>query len=628
MRFLPYPTRPKFREQRRMGVSTVVGAIIVFLIIFTTIAAYFGSVTLASNQRSIINQQSQAESFLVAVTNTTVLTNPPGNYCTNPVAGCQLEVWINDTGPSTLNETNIIIGNATTNQEITMLPVALGINPGGSRAFMYPTGGGNGFLYRTGVIWIKVLSSLGSVATGFYPSTSTKRITVLTQLSTNPLTTGQPVSDSATLLGVTNNAGGTVNYYYSGSVPTNLNPCRVVGATAAGSSVVSLGNVLSSSTPTVFSTQGTYYWFANYTGDGLNLGPITSACEPLTVGVTANSFSKVVLLTQLSLDPATTSQNVFDSSVLVGVTSTAGGTVNYYYSSSTPTTYNPCKVSGATKVGSSITVTNGNVQDSSPVTFTTPQSYYWFANYTGDAFNGPATSPCEPLTVTAPGNSAPVNAITAGALGDLFLNFSSFTYYKVATGSCGTGNINASGYCLTSGGYGSGFTVPYDGSNFAFSVTITDFNNKTKSVILDQFDALYETTIPSTNQKQSFAQYYLVSNKTTTILKTYYPIVLQYGIPKTVVFASASCLPQSPGPTLYNASPCGAFAPQGEPITTGSPATPPFVDTSFILSHGWEYLVDVPPGGLTFNLNSLTYTGGSFPANYGQNIPYTSTLWY
>jgi hypothetical protein len=57
-------------------------------------------------------------------------------------------------------------------------------------------------------------------------------------------------------------------------------------------------------------------------------------------------------------------------------------------------------------------------------------------------------------------------------------------------------------------------------------------------------------------------------------------------------------------------------------------ATPPYPDTSFILTHGWEYPIHEPPGGLTFNLNQLSYTGGSYPANYGQNIPYTSTLWY
>lgn len=99
--------------------------------------------------------------------------------------------------------------------------------------------------------------------------------------------------------------------------------------------------------------------------------------------------------TSLSANSITQGGSVYDTATLSGVTTDAGGTVTYYYSTS-----NTCPASSPTTVNS-VTVTNGVVPNSNSQIFNAAGTYYWYAVYSGDAKNNGATSPCEPLTVSA-----------------------------------------------------------------------------------------------------------------------------------------------------------------------------------------------------------------------------------
>jgi hypothetical protein len=218
--------------------------------------------------------------------------------------------------------------------------------------------------------------ALASTAVFFNP-------TISTVLSASQTNVGGTVNDTATLSNASSTAGGTVTYsvYSDGS-------CSTLFA-SAGTKTVTNGNVPNSNSVT-FSTSGTYYWQAAYSGDSQNIATISPCTsEVLTVGKASPTIATV-----LSTGTASVGASVNDTATLSGATANAGGTVTYgVYSNSSCSTL----VTGAgTK-----TVTNGNVPNSDAVSFNSAGTYYWQAVYSGDANNNTATSPCtsEVLTV-------------------------------------------------------------------------------------------------------------------------------------------------------------------------------------------------------------------------------------
>ena len=99
--------------------------------------------------------------------------------------------------------------------------------------------------------------------------------------------------------------------------------------------------------------------------------------------------------TTLSTSSVTVGTAVHDSATLTGASTTAGGTVTYTVYSDANCGLNP--VSAGT-----VSVSNGVVPDSSPITFNSAGTFYWQAVYSGDANNAPAKSACtsEILTVS------------------------------------------------------------------------------------------------------------------------------------------------------------------------------------------------------------------------------------
>jgi hypothetical protein len=214
------------------------------------------------------------------------------------------------------------------------------------------------------------------------------------------------VSDSATLLGVTATAGGTVEYRFYPS----LTACEAAAAAfppATGGTLVSTvtvtGGVVPSSAAHTFPVAGRFYWAAFYSGDANNRpAPSSCASEPLVVTPAASQVT-----TRLSEADRVigVGGSVSDSATLHGVTATAGGTVEYRVyplltaCQAATSTFPPA--SGGTLV-SRVTVTGGVVPPSAVHVFAVPGRFYWAAFYSGDASNRRAASDCasEPLVVT------------------------------------------------------------------------------------------------------------------------------------------------------------------------------------------------------------------------------------
>jgi hypothetical protein len=104
-----------------------------------------------------------------------------------------------------------------------------------------------------------------------------------TLLSSSSISTGQSVTDNATLSSVSSSASGAITFYYG-----TLATCPNTGATVVGSPIsVSGPGTYGPSASVTFSTAGTYYWYAVY-DPGTSAPTITSPCEQLTVGTTTH----------------------------------------------------------------------------------------------------------------------------------------------------------------------------------------------------------------------------------------------------------------------------------------------------------------------------------------------------
>jgi hypothetical protein len=273
---------------------------------------------------------------------------------------------------------------------------------------------------------------------------------ISTVLSASLIIYGSSVTDSATLSGTVGSAGGTVTYeFFSGSYCSG-SPI-VTPTTTNGLIVTVTSGVVPSSPPETFSYSGFYSWNAVYSGDpSTNNNGATSPCEPLNVKGSMIDIS-------LSSTIINVGGSVFATSTLTGITSTAGGTVQYeYFSGST------CAAPAIpTPVGLPVTVTDGVVPNSVSLQFGSPGLYSWNAVYSGDTLNNGATSACELLTVdmTSP-------TITSS------LSSTAITIGQSVTGSA-----------TLSGGFQAGGTVTYEyflGSTctgiapISGSVTVTD----------------------------------------------------------------------------------------------------------------------------------------------------------
>ena len=236
------------------------------------------------------------------------------------------------------------------------------------------------------------------------------------------------------------------------------------------------------------------------------------------------------------------------------------------------------------------------------------------------------------FTTTYPptATSLAAQALSSGAIGDLYLNFHSYKYYDLTTTGCpssgtqlGTTGNYSSGVCLSSTKGNTAFVIPHsDSSNIGFSVQMTDLNNQSYDIILDQFSLLYQV-LQGPNAKGTYYAWYVSSVATYSgqdvILQEFNPYILTYNQPVTVYFVGSGCTTASAGPTsstCTNLSSSGVQPSSCKQLGQSCTASGGYVSTVFIISHGWEA---TPP----IDLSSLTYSN----SNYGQNSPYVSSLY-
>lgn len=197
-------------------------------------------------------------------------------------------------------------------------------------------------------------------------------------------------------------------------------------------------------------------------------------------------------------------------------------------------------------------------------------------------------------------------ALSSGAIGDIYIQPQTFTYYYVCTSGSGTCTACAAPWtsCYLQK-EGPGFTVPTSGGGnypLAWGVTVVDYNPNHFNVTLDSYTLLMDffAASPSNNKLYNPIDWYIVSTSGSQILGSYSKTTLSYGIPYTLYFSSGSP---------------GAFVGYKTPVCSGNnwPCLPtaPSIALVFLLTHGCEAVK-------TANCGSATY-------NYGQNSPYVST---
>lgn len=221
----------------------------------------------------------------------------------------------------------------------------------------------------------------------------------------------------------------------------------------------------------------------------------------------------VTITTTLSSTSIAPGQSVFDTAILTGASTNAGGSVTYSYFDD-----GDCGASGPPFTKSSLAasaVTNGVVPNSIPVPFASQGQYSWQAYYSGDKAHGDpsALSACEPLSVSQPGVCVPAPgtvcfATVAQGIGSIAFDFNSFKWYSA--GACQTWGTNTLGQapqnsCTLKDGLSSPFAVKggslaytisqtgmsNSGTNLFFSVNITNADPQKRIIVLDQFTQLW-----------------------------------------------------------------------------------------------------------------------------------------
>jgi uncharacterized repeat protein (TIGR01451 family) len=260
--------------------------------------------------------------------------------------------------------------------------------------------------------------------------------TITTQASA-AVTIGGTITDTATVSGG-NSPTGTVSFaLYGPADPTCL----------AAPIFTSVDRPLSGGTATsaAYTTDavGTYHWIATYNGDANN-NTVSGACGDANESVVVSPTTPSIVTSLVSGDKTgasigvTIGSTVHDTSTLSGATADAGGTVHYQvFSNST------CATLEAD--AGTIAVVNGVPGDSNSLVFNHAGTFYWQADYSGDAKNGSASSACNLETVTVAANAPSIS--TTLSSGD-----QSGAKITVLFGSSVTDQATLTGASATAGG--------------------------------------------------------------------------------------------------------------------------------------------------------------------------------
>jgi plastocyanin len=309
-----------------------------------------------------------------------------------------------------------------------------------------------------------------------------------------PLAVGSVAHDTAQITGATATAGGTITYkLYSNDDCTGL----VEDLTPTVNTVVN--HVAPVSKDHTFDTAGTYYFYAEYSGDSNNTGPVNSGCaaEPLIINPNTPTVATIVV----PAGPLSLGSDAHDTAQISGATAHAGGTITYkLYSNSDCTGL----VEDLTPTVN--TVVDAAAPDSKSHTFNTAGTFYFYAEYSGDVNNtGPVNSGCaaEPLLInpnTPAPHSTPVVQIkdTLNVTG-LTSDATGLVHVGLYTSSnCTTGQIGSDATftpAAAAGGVETSFVGTLAG-NYYYKITYAGDNNNTSFTSCAESVTVGITSVP------------------------------------------------------------------------------------------------------------------------------------
>ena len=216
---------------------------------------------------------------------------------------------------------------------------------------------------------------------------------LLTTTASGPVTVGNNITDTAHLSGGYGTLGGSISFdvYGPGDTLCATPLTAPSGATVTGAGDYTSGNFLTSST-------GIYRWKAHYSGDANNAA-IDTACDEAGETSTVNPASPTITTTASPTSGTVGAAALTgDSATLLNAYNPTGSVTFTLYSD--PTCSTP--VPGMSGSGS---ITSGSASWSTSWTPGAGGTYYWLANYPGDANNNAYTTTCgetdEQITVSA-----------------------------------------------------------------------------------------------------------------------------------------------------------------------------------------------------------------------------------
>ncbi len=332
--------------------------------------------------------------------------------------------------------------------------------------------------------------------------------TTLTTSATASVTIGTAISDTATLIGATGTATGSITFKLYGpfdaSTPasgdtcvdsgtganlvTTLGPVAIGSPNGSGSYVVSSGNY----TPMAV---GRYQWIASYSGD-LNNAAASTSCKDAGEASVVNKAQLTVTTNIHDGNHATVTSvalgsTVHDQASLSGVVSGfAAPVVSFTFYTS-----GDCLTGGTSKTNTG--ADNGGVR-SENVGPLAAGSYSFKASVAGNSFYLGDDSDCEPLTVTKAdtttateihdgtesvvttvdfGTTVHDKATVSGQVGSIAISGSvTFTFYT--SGDCLTGGSSAGTVDVSSGvAHPSSSEGPLNAGSYSFQATYSGDSN-------------------------------------------------------------------------------------------------------------------------------------------------------
>ena len=309
----------------------------------------------------------------------------------------------------------------------------------------------------------------------------------------NPAALGSKVHDTATVTASPFTATGTVTYHlYSGLV------CNGNSEIGSAEQVTLSGGNVPDSSETAALAAGSYSYQAVYSGDGNYTGS-TGACEPFKIAQAGSATATVVKDhnggTVDVANPAALGSKVHDTATVTASPFTATGTVTYHL-------YSGLVCNGNSEIGSAeqVTLSGGNVPDSSETAALAAGSYSYQAVYSGDGNYTGSTGACEPFKIAQASSSADTVVFDAGTNApwsgteqtgakaydtasvssgnDSFTPSGTVSYQFFANGSCSGEGTDAGTVTLSAGAVpNSGTQGPLGAGNYSFQATYSGDDN-------------------------------------------------------------------------------------------------------------------------------------------------------